>query len=55
MGGTTFMDNIRLGYAYDYTTSRLKDYSNGSHEIMLGYCFNVKKRVPVSIKNVRFL
>ncbi|MFM9009047.1 MAG: type IX secretion system membrane protein PorP/SprF [Bacteroidota bacterium] len=55
MGGITFMDNIRVGYAYDYTTSRLKDYSNGSHEIMLGYCFNVKKRVPVSIKNVRFL
>lgn len=55
MAGITFMENIRLGYAYDYTTSQLKDYSNGSHEVMLGYCFNVKKKVPVSTKNVRFL
>lgn len=55
MAGITLMENLRLGYAYDYTTSELKNYSNGSHEVMLGYCFNVKKRVPVSIKNVRFL
>jgi type IX secretion system PorP/SprF family membrane protein len=55
MAGVTLMENLRIGYAYDYTTSELKNYSNGSHEVMLGYCFNVKKRVPVSIKNVRFL
>ena len=30
---------LRLGYAYDFTTSELKNYSNGSHEIMLGYDF----------------
>ncbi len=55
MLGLTLFDNLRLGYAYDFTTSELKDYSDGTHEIMLGYCFNVKKKVPVSIRNVRFL
>lgn len=55
MFGLTLMDNLRLGYSYDFTTSELKDYSDGSHEIMLGYCFNIKKKVPVSIRNVRFL
>jgi type IX secretion system PorP/SprF family membrane protein len=55
MIGMTLFENLRLGYAYDFTTSDLRDYSDGSHEIMLGYCFNVKKRVPVSIRNVRFL
>ena len=55
MLGLTLFDNLRLGYAYDFTTSELKDYSDGTHEIMLGYCFNVKKKIPVSIRNVRFL
>lgn len=27
---------LRIGYAYDMTTSRLRDYTHGSHEIMLG-------------------
>lgn len=30
---------LRIGYAYDFTTSQLKNYSNGSHEIMIGYDF----------------
>lgn len=55
MAGLNIIENLKLGYSYDFTTSELRDYSDGTHEIMLGYCFNVKKRVPVSIKNVRFL
>lgn len=55
MIGLTLFESLRLGYAYDFTTSDLRDYNDGTHEIMLGYCFNVKKRVPVSIRNVRFL
>lgn len=30
-----------FGYAFDYTTSNIKNYSNGSHEIMIG--FNIKE------------
>ncbi|MFT3884928.1 MAG: type IX secretion system membrane protein PorP/SprF [Flavobacteriales bacterium] len=32
---------LRLGYSYDVTTSELKNYSSGSHEIMLSYCFQI--------------
>jgi type IX secretion system PorP/SprF family membrane protein len=30
---------LRLGYSYDFTVTDVKDYSSGSHEIMLGYDF----------------
>ncbi len=33
---------LRIGYAYDVTTSRLRKYSMGSHEIMIGYDFRKK-------------
>jgi len=47
---------IKIGYSYDETTSEIKNYSKGSHEFMVSYCFNV---VPVPTlqksKTVRFL
>lgn len=30
---------FRVGYSYDYTIGKLKNYNTGSHEIMLGYDF----------------
>jgi type IX secretion system PorP/SprF family membrane protein len=30
---------LKLGYSYDFTTTDVKDFSSGSHEIMLGYDF----------------
>lgn len=30
-------DRFYFGYAFDYTFSNLKNYNNGSHEIMLGF------------------
>jgi type IX secretion system PorP/SprF family membrane protein len=35
-------EQFSAGYCYDYTTSRLKKYSNGSHEFMLRYLFSYK-------------
>jgi type IX secretion system PorP/SprF family membrane protein len=32
-------NRFRIGYAYDATTSRLRNYSFGTHEIMIGYDF----------------
>lgn len=40
---------LRAGYAYDFTTSRLRHYSAGTHEIMIGYDFGkdiVKVKTP---------
>ncbi|MCZ6898867.1 MAG: type IX secretion system membrane protein PorP/SprF [Bacteroidetes bacterium] len=35
-------ERLYLGYAYDWTTSDLNQFSSGSHEIMLNYRFKVK-------------
>jgi len=34
--------NLRIGYAYDYTTSNLGNFNTGSHEIIL--LFNIKSK-----------
>lgn len=34
-------NNLRVGYAYDYTSTKLNTFSNGSHEILLIYDLNV--------------
>lgn len=46
----------KIGYSYDVTMSTLKQYSTGSHEILLNYCFKVEPKAKVqSHQNVRFL
>jgi len=32
-----------VGYAYDITTSDLRQYSNGTHEIMINYRVKIAK------------
>ena len=47
---------LRAGYSYDVTMSKIKGYSSGTHEIMLGYCFKPIKPLKVtSYGNTRFL
>lgn len=42
---------LRIGYAYDMTTSRLRNYTSGSHEVMLGIDFG---KDLVRIKTPRY-
>jgi len=42
---------MRIGYAYDMSTSRIRNYTSGSHEIMLGMDFG---RDLVKIKTPRY-
>ena len=47
---------ILLGYSYDSTTSDIKTYSAGSHEIFVTYCFTIDPiRVRALHGNVRTL
>lgn len=46
-----FTKQLRAGYAYDFTLTDIKDYSAGSHEVMLAFDFGkdiggIKKRSP---------
>lgn len=34
-----FNKSLRAGYSYDWTTSELRDHTDGTHELMLGYDF----------------
>jgi type IX secretion system PorP/SprF family membrane protein len=39
---------LRMGYSYDYTLTELSNYSNGTHEINLGYDFSFNKKKVVT-------
>lgn len=40
-------DWMRLGYAYEFTTSDVKDFSDGSHEIMLRFNLSGSKKATL--------
>jgi len=40
MLGVNVSNTVNVGYAYDYTTSRLNNFSKGTHEIILGFLLN---------------
>jgi len=51
--GFEMVNGLRIGYAYDIMTSALSGY--GSHEMYLGYSFDLAKNRSKKYKSVRFL
>lgn len=45
----------KIGYSYDITTSKLKGYAGGTHEIILGFCLTKKEKKISSYGDDRFL
>ena len=39
---------LLIGYSYDFTLSELKNYNNGSHEVILGYDFSFERNKVIT-------
>jgi len=39
---------LMIGYAYDYTLTKLGNYNNGSHEVIIGYDFGFEKKKVIT-------
>jgi type IX secretion system PorP/SprF family membrane protein len=56
MVGIELMSSLRISYSYDFAVTDLNKYSNGTHELMVGYSFNItKEKILHKSKSVRFL
>jgi type IX secretion system PorP/SprF family membrane protein len=54
--GIDVMDGIKIGYSYDFATTALTKYSQGSHEFSIKYCFKIGiEKSPQKYKSIRFL
>lgn len=45
MGGLAYKDYFVFAYSYDMATSNLRNYSNGTHELMVGVRFRPWKKI----------
>ena len=50
LAGYNFKDQLMFGYSYDITTTNIKNYSSGTHELMLGVRFNKIKQATTRAK-----
>ena len=56
MVGLSILNGVKVGYAYDFDTSRLVNVTKGGHEIMVGYDFRIGvDRIPQKYKSIRYL
>lgn len=46
---------FKMGYSYDFTLSKIKGYSSGTHEIILGVCLTQKVKKITAYGDDRFL
>jgi len=54
--GLELFNGVRIGYSYDFITSQIGKYSSGSHELTIGYCFDLSlDKSPQKYKSIRFL
>jgi type IX secretion system PorP/SprF family membrane protein len=43
-----FNNKLRIGYAYDYSITKLQNYHNGTHEVMISYEMRFLEKLVVS-------
>jgi type IX secretion system PorP/SprF family membrane protein len=47
MVGYTYKENLTIGYSFDITTTKMKNFSNGTHELMIGFRFKAPTIHPI--------
>lgn len=56
MAGLEIFSGIRIGYSYDFATTAMQQYSKGSHEFVINYCFSLSvDRTPKKYRSIRIL
>jgi len=56
MVGLSILNGVKVGYAYDFDTSKLMNVTQGGHEIMIGYDFRIGvDKIPQKYKSIRYL
>jgi type IX secretion system PorP/SprF family membrane protein len=50
--GMKLTQNLKFGYSYDLTTTELNKYSQGTHEVLISYCFKIVIKPRVVIPNI---
>ncbi len=50
----TKINQLYIGYSYDMTVTRLRNYNTGSHEVYVGYMFGKKNTTPDRNQNNRY-
>jgi len=53
--GAELFNGLVFGYSFDITTSAIGRYGYGSHEIFVGYSFELEKNRTRKYKSIRFL
>jgi type IX secretion system PorP/SprF family membrane protein len=54
--GVELFNGVQVGYSYDFSVSKIGKYSSGTHELTIGYCFDLSlDRTPQRYKSIRFL
>ncbi len=54
--GVELFNGVRIGYSYDFVISKLGKYNDGTHELTVGYCFDLSlDKTPEKYKSIRFL
>jgi type IX secretion system PorP/SprF family membrane protein len=51
--GFNFQQNLTFGYSYDFTTTNLKNYSTGTHEVLIAIRFAHKDPGDVSSSRIK--
>ncbi len=51
--GYTYQKNITIGYSYDFTTTNIKNYSTGTHELLLAIRFGHRESQNNSASRIK--